>query len=84
MNMNNVMTPAHPRWAEFYNRLADRLEIPDKPLTEGRKYCDHTMATAFELLNAMGMDVAASLKYFGKHGGYCDCEILMNVEPSAS
>lgn len=64
-----IMTPKHSRWTEFYNRLS---QIPN---------CDHTADTAIEVLNSMGMDVAASLDYFRAHGGYCDCEILMNVEP---
>ncbi len=28
----------------------------------------------------MGQGVAASLEYFAKHGGHCDCEVLMNVD----
>jgi hypothetical protein len=27
-----------------------------------------------------GIDIVASLDYFARHGGYCDCEILMNVD----
>jgi hypothetical protein len=26
-----------------------------------------------------GIDTAASLDFFKAHGGYCDCEILLNV-----
>ena len=26
-----------------------------------------------------GIDVSESLAYFRLHGGYCDCEILLNV-----
>jgi hypothetical protein len=28
-----------------------------------------------------GINVEASLAYFKDHGGYCDCEILLNVDP---
>jgi hypothetical protein len=28
-----------------------------------------------------GVDIPASLAYFGEHGGHCDCEILWNVDP---
>jgi hypothetical protein len=27
-----------------------------------------------------GVDIPASLEYFEEHGGYCDCEILLNVD----
>jgi Protein of unknown function (DUF2695) len=30
-----------------------------------------------------GIDVEGSLAYFRKYGGYCDCEILINVEDCA-
>jgi hypothetical protein len=26
--------------------------------------------------------IAASLSYFEEHGGYCDCEVLFNVDQS--
>jgi hypothetical protein len=31
----------------------------------------------------MDVDVDKSIAYFREHGGYCDCEILFNVERSA-
>jgi uridine phosphorylase len=33
------------------------------------------------LLLDYDVDVAASLAYFEEHGGYCDCEVVFNVEP---
>jgi hypothetical protein len=27
------------------------------------------------------IDIPASLEFFKAHGGCCDCEILMNVDP---
>jgi hypothetical protein len=36
---------------------------------------------ARELLEDMRrFDVDASLEWLGNHGGFCDCEILMNVD----
>jgi hypothetical protein len=37
---------------------------------------------AVRALKTMGMDVKSSVEFFEKHGGYCDCEILFNVEES--
>jgi len=82
-----VMTPEHPRWSEFYERLSGPegcdFEEAENVLTTtwrcGGGY-DKTYATA--ILTAMGgIDVPASLAYFEQHGGHCDCEILFNVAP---
>jgi hypothetical protein len=27
------------------------------------------------------VDIPASIAFFEEHGGYCDCEILLNVDP---
>jgi len=62
------MTQQHPRWAEFTNRMAADWFA-----------CDHTCDRAFEVLNAMGMDVPGSLEWLHEHGGHCDCEIIMNL-----
>jgi Protein of unknown function (DUF2695) len=32
------------------------------------------------LLEARGFDVEASVALFEKRGGYCDCEVLFNVD----
>jgi hypothetical protein len=42
--------------------------------------CDgqtHRLAT--DILTDMGMEVAPSLAFFRAHGGWCDCEVLLNV-----
>ena len=39
---------------------------------------DKSKATA--LLKAMGdIDISGSWRYFERHGGFCDCQILFNV-----
>jgi hypothetical protein len=65
-----VMTPEHPRWHEFTQRLAAGLEV-----------CGGDQAVARLTLGAMGgFDVERSLELMTEHGGTCDCEILLNVE----
>jgi len=79
-----VMTPEHPRWEEFCNRLAgpEGCDFQKKPDGNATWKCaggsDKTFAA--KILKSMGMDVAASLAHFDEHGGHCDCEILFNVQ----
>lgn len=79
-----VMTPDHRKWAEFYERLSGPKGCnfnvhPTKGLTfkcKGGE--DRSMAT--KILRDMGADVEASLDYFSDNGGFCDCEIIFNVD----
>ena len=69
-----VLTPDSPRWAAFIEALTIAVK------TNG---CDsRTRPLAVRLMQTMGnVDIDASLKFFDEHGGFCDCEILMNVDP---
>ncbi len=69
----DTMTTEHERWHEFYVRLAREVEA--QGCTSRR---DRPRAT-YVLTEMDGFDVPASLAYFETCGGYCDCEILMNV-----
>ena len=73
-----VMTPQHPLWKEFTHRLTDILSANGCTSKTDRPCANRVLKTM------IGVDVDGSLKYFEEHGGYCDCEILMNVEDSAS
>jgi hypothetical protein len=79
-----VMTPDSPRWDEFCNALSQTLYISE---TEWR--CDGDIHQAGALVHAyakyimaeMGnIDIPASLAFFRSRGGFCDCEILFNVD----
>jgi hypothetical protein len=89
--IRDIMTPVHPRWDEF----CDRLEGPEGCNFKEKKPGDAKSVTwkcssstarplAKAILEDMGMDVKKSLSFFEKHGGYCDCEILFNVERCAA
>ncbi len=80
------MTIRHRRWDEFADRLGgpeacDFRETPDGDMTWT---CNaHTRDQAARILRDMGatdLDLLATLDYFDEHGGYCDCEILLNVD----
>ena len=79
--MRSIMTPEHPLWGEF----CERLEGPEGcNFTPDLKWTckggnDKSFATA--ILKHMGdIDIPVSIKYFDDHGGHCDCEILFNVD----
>lgn len=84
----HVMTPHHPRWDEF----CDRLGGPDGCNFQGEGAELHwtcgggrDKSAAIRILLAMGLseeDVLWSIKYFDQQGGFCDCEILFNVDPA--
>jgi Protein of unknown function (DUF2695) len=72
MTMTLIMGPEHPRWEEF----AERLRSTTRTLRD----CNHTTRNAEAVLAAIGgLDIEASLAGFREHGGYCDCEIIMNA-----
>jgi hypothetical protein len=87
MTTSELMTPANSRWSEFVGRLNDALCIDD-----GHWRCDGDRVQAVEpvfvhryakhVMAEMGqIDIEGSLAFFREHGGYCDCEILFNVDP---
>lgn len=81
-----VLTPEHPRWPEFIDRLAGP-EGCDFRQDEKGNYSwkcaggsDQSLSRA--ILESMGgLDVEGSLAYFSVHGGHCDCEVIFNVNP---
>ena len=83
--MPNTMTPTHPRWQEFH----DRLEGPEgcnfhevNGKVQWDCIAEKERPHSRRILAAMGVDVEQSLAYFDQHGGYCDCEVLFNVAAS--
>jgi hypothetical protein len=67
-----VMTSLNPRWAGFARRLRKAIRA------EG---CDATSLRLSKgiLAGLTGIDVARSVAFFQANGGYCDCEVLLNV-----
>lgn len=73
-----LMTINNSRWDEFRDELAELIAING---------CDETAErpNAKAVLAGMGFaaeDIKASLDYFEKDGGCCDCEILLKVGAS--
>lgn len=49
----------------------------DEALADG---CDHTTRLTRAFLRERSLAEAAVLPWLGSYGGYCDCEVLANVE----
>lgn len=68
MVRKSILSPEDPRWEDFVEHM------------EVRANCDHTTQHAETFLRKeKDMDVEGTLDYFKSRGGYCDCEILLNV-----
>jgi uncharacterized protein DUF2695 len=58
-------------------QLADLFSHLDGALDEG---CDHTSRLTEAFLRARGLPEATIILWLRQYGGYCDCEVLANVE----
>ena len=84
-----VMAPDHPRWDEFVERLEGPEGCDFTPAASGLGHewtCsrDADRPLSRKILRAMGLSedaIAASFAYFDTRGGYCDCEVIYNVNP---
>ena len=86
-NVKEIMSIDNPKWDEFYTRLEGpegcniRTDDSGKLVWNCGGGKDKTFA--IKILSTMPkIDIGASIKYLDEHGGYCDCEILMNVDDS--
>lgn len=72
-----IMSPEHPQWNEFCNKLDDMItdeKCDGKSLRLAKIILENWPSDDPEPI-----DVQDTLQYFVENGGYCDCEILMNV-----
>ncbi len=82
--MCKIMKPGHPRWDEFKKRL-EGVEGVNMMWTDEEGYtlcCDGSPRMPFSraILETMdGVDVEGSLVEFRENGGFCDCEVLLNI-----
>ena len=81
----NTMTPEHVDWKKF----CDALASPEfcNFTEDGRWLCaggtDKTFAVKLLERDYPDVDIEETLSYFENHGGFCDCEILFNVDPDS-
>ena len=60
-------------------QLADLLNYVDEQLVE--KPCDHTTRHTDRWAESHGVNSAELARGLWELGGYCDCEIVVNVQP---
>jgi uncharacterized protein DUF2695 len=79
--MTEIMTPKSQRWDAFAAALDEAIECEGCDGDEGQASLGRTHRHAKKIMGDMGaIDVEASLAFFKENGGYCDCEVLMNVD----
>lgn len=72
---SEILTPDSPRWDEFCDGLLRMIGDPPG--------CAHDHRSAKTVMRKMGnVDIEGTLAYCEAHGGYCDCEILLNADPA--
>ena len=54
--------------------LFDHLDRKDAPS------CDHTLRETIEFLEKRNLNVERVIIWLREHGGYCDCEVICNVD----
>ena len=69
-----IMCPEDPRWDSFCDLLVKNLN--------NFGGCKHTLYWSKTALRIFypDCDINETVRYFQNRGGYCDCEILMNVD----
>lgn len=60
--------------AEELMALFDFLDCEDAP------ECDHSLRKTEHFLRSRNLSVEKVVPWLREHGGYCDCEVLFNVE----
>jgi hypothetical protein len=81
-----IMDLDNPRWEKFISRLAGEEGCNFRE-TDGKAVWDcngdKNRPSTCAILADMGFtadQIASSLSYFESNGGYCDCEIILNVD----
>lgn len=64
-----------PMSQELFKQLFDCL---DERLEE--QGCNHTLDITMEFLESNDISANTVVEWLNKHGAYCDCEMLANIE----
>jgi hypothetical protein len=59
--------------------LAALFDHLDQALAEG---CDHSLRLTRAFLASRSLSESTIVPWLGEYGGFCDCEVLANVEDS--
>jgi len=88
--MRQVMSFEHPRWEEFYDILENAIMEYDPKEDDWYYRCagGGDLNCTFEAYNGTitilkgwgNFDLLKTIHWLQDHGGYCDCEVLMNCD----
>jgi hypothetical protein len=73
------------RWQKENDRGAkppinkENLEELFNYVSETTEHCDNTLLHTENFLDSKKLDKKKIIKWLNSKGGYCDCEVLMNV-----
>lgn len=59
---------------ELFHKLVIFLEE-----NEVMRYCDGTLRLTEEFIDENGLDRESTIEWLQDHGGFCDCEVLLNI-----
>lgn len=73
---------------EEFVREVQQMPISKKDLRDLFNYldryeavaCDHSLRQTIEFLEKRGLDPRVIVPWLHQYGGFCDCEVLFNVE----
>jgi len=74
-----ILTPPHKYWKALRYRLDQMVNthVEGKPQFN----CKHDLSNTKKILKSLpNLDVEETLLLYQELGGFCDCEVLMNVE----
>jgi len=49
-------------------------------LDRGGIECDHTLKETIEFLKSRNLDASKVVPWLNEYGGFCDCEVIYNVD----
>jgi hypothetical protein len=76
---SEILTPSHKYWRALRYRLDQMVNthVEGKPQFN----CKHDLSNTRKILKSLPkIDVEGTIQQYQELGGYCDCEVLMNVE----
>lgn len=75
------MDKKNPKWDAFIDLLNDKVDFRKRDDGETTWTCDGTLVETENILaeHFPEVDLPSSIRYLQEHGGYCDCEVIMNV-----
>ena len=78
-----ALTRRSPGWKTFVALLEQKVNFRTMRNGNTTWTCDRKLTFTRQILRSKfpGVSIEKTIKYLQDRGGYCDCEVLMNVDP---